>query len=316
MVKSLINIDFGFLEGPLKGIGTFILAQSDKGRAKHLKHLTGVKTIEAFGIFCKEIAINHAELIANQKASVLEETDPHKRWRMQKDLNELERDMSFIEIMINAKQYMIEYSLRKPADGSEKQDPAAWYDEFIGFARRRNEPWRQDLLSKAMAQKALDPKSISLKTLWVIGNLEKDIFHLFADFLNIAVYIVKEYMIPSEFDLSSLNKERVTGSVLQGANTYGGIITALQDEALIANVDKHWNLKGTNPVVVRYCESGYWVTIKHNWIIQGIFLTPVGKELSLLYQPQRQPIGEKIWEKVIDKIGNPERFELLPIGSQ
>jgi Protein of unknown function (DUF2806) len=55
-----------------------------------------------------------------------------------------------------------------------------WIDKFNQLARSKNEEWRQDLLSRALAAEAANPGSISPRALWLIGTLEEDKFQAFS----------------------------------------------------------------------------------------------------------------------------------------
>lgn len=84
-----------------------------------------------------------------------------------------------------------------PAIGLDSPEPESidtdndisWWDTFETFARRRNEPWRIELLARAIGENDLEPGSISLKSLWEIGMMEKADFDCLSTFCDSALYV-------------------------------------------------------------------------------------------------------------------------------
>lgn len=73
-------------------------------------------------------------------------------------------------------------------EGGTKQDKAPlsphWLDLFQQFARTKNEPWRQMMLARCLAQENANPGVVSIRTVWNIAMLETREFQDIQDFIN------------------------------------------------------------------------------------------------------------------------------------
>lgn len=82
-----------------------------------------------------------------------------------------------------------------PDGPSPFQEDVSWWDTMEALARRRNEPWRVDLMAKAILENDREPGCISLKSIWEIGMMEADDFGCLAAFCDSALYIDGKAMV-------------------------------------------------------------------------------------------------------------------------
>src|SRR5690606_9903590 len=89
-----------------------------------------------------------------------------------------------------------------PKSSNETKEPEKvitdhWTDKFNELSRCRNEPWRKELLARALAAESENPGTVPPRVLWVIGTLEEEAFRSFQSILNICSLIGLQLMIPN-----------------------------------------------------------------------------------------------------------------------
>lgn len=94
-----------------------------------------------------------------------------------------------LAVVRQALKYLPSDNAEEIVDEVPEVEDASWWDTFQGFARRANEPWRVNLLARALAENALYPGAIRLKALWEIGMLERDDYGSLAIFCNASLGI-------------------------------------------------------------------------------------------------------------------------------
>ena len=80
-------------------------------------------------------------------------------------------------------------SVNDDQDSNSAKADVTWWDTMETLARRLNDPWRTELLAKAMVEYDSDPGCIRIKALWEIGMMESDDFYLLASFCDSSLYI-------------------------------------------------------------------------------------------------------------------------------
>lgn len=68
-------------------------------------------------------------------------------------------------------------------------EDVSWWDTLESLARRRNEPWREDLLARVLVENDLEPGCFRLKSLWEIGMMEAVDFDLLVALCDSSLYV-------------------------------------------------------------------------------------------------------------------------------
>lgn len=266
LVKSS-GVAFGAISGTLNnqmsGFGRILVAYGPPklrnwivgGRLR----LTQLKMHEdAFASVCNGVTDHYKKLL---KMTGQQKTNsPVAKALVNISFEQLQGDMRLVATICKALE-MLPTSLDSldedsPEPASSEQN--LWWDQFESIARRRNEPWRTDLLARALVNIAGDPKSISLKALWEIGMLESDDFTLLSLFCDSAVYVdskplvilLPEEQVKHEFEVDN------------GAATVNlaHAISALIDRRLIQRSETQFDT--TEPVVLEHLSGCHLLTHK------------------------------------------------------
>lgn len=184
-------------------------------------------------------------------------------------------------------------------DNEDKKDSdqqLLWLDNFESLARRRNEPWRVELLSRAIAEIELSSRSISLKALWELGMLEEDDFNLLAIFCDSALDVDGRplmLILPEEqikFELDSKD----------GAGVYNlaYAVNMLVDKRLVQKIETQ--VETSCPVLLKHSMGAHYLhhTIENlsedsKTAIQIIAFEPTDYCLDIcrLYDPDHNSVS-------------------------
>lgn len=80
-------------------------------------------------------------------------------------------------------------------EGTETLDEEisdSWYDRFRQFARMKNDPWREEIMSACLARQAQQPGSVSLRALWNVAMLEEEEIRDLMDFVNLSAKLYRD----------------------------------------------------------------------------------------------------------------------------
>ncbi len=188
----------------VKNIGPFAITQSEKMSEAYAKHQLRLASVEA----CKELMMQEISTYGDIKKKLLEkyvEAGPEDRLRYKRDIEEAEKEVRKLNIYNRAIEYLPHETQAEEQESSGDQErkdnnkpPISphWMDKFNEFARARNEPWRSELLSKALAREAKQPGCIGPRALWLIGTIDEYLFHAYASLLDASPIIAERYMIP------------------------------------------------------------------------------------------------------------------------
>lgn len=157
----------------------------------------------------------------------------------------------------------------------------SWLDRFDELAKKHNEPWRKDLLSRALAQEAKSPGSVSPRALWIIGTIEKPLFDNFAALLDLSVF----EMIPAR------NAYKID---VGNGRTIGHLTFSLSDVGLIGASDSMRGLPRGSHFRITYGSDTYLLEFHKDYEIGGIIFTKLGHEIASFYEAKPNDIGRKI----------------------
>jgi hypothetical protein len=170
------------------------------------------------------------------------------------------------------------------------REDAAWWDMFESLARRRNEPWRQELLAKALVEYDRIPGSICLKAIWEIGMMENDDFGCLAAFCDSALHIDGKPVVLIEPDRQA--KFRFEDADAVREINLAHAVSALIDAGLVAQAATQFNTN--EPVRLEHLNGPTWfihqhadqaADASHEIQINGFFVNDIALDICRLYEP-------------------------------
>ena len=189
--------------------------------------------------------------------------------------------------------------------GKEKPDPqdppaetpGCWYDHFEDFARKRAEPWRMDLLARALAAEQQAPGRICLRTLWTIGMLEEQQFHMFSAYLDNCAWLA-DYPILCMSDEDMQTMIKYPGNADYEFN-FQFMIPPLSDMHLLGTASAVQMRSDTSTEMVinrafyEIVDRRRMPAAKKFIDLKGHCLSDIGMELSTLYPPKKGALAQK-----------------------
>jgi len=282
----------------ITSVGPWVLGQFDEVSKKYTKHQLRQAGVE---ILTSAMSAEMATLAEARKLLLLRianASDPVEGVTATANLRHVEEEVRRFGVFVAA----LDYAHQSREGGTSPEVTildAVWLDRFDEFARRQNEPWRRELLAKALAKEAEQPGRIGLRALWLIGTLEEHIFRAFATILDLSSTVDLEYVLPS----FSATDTPIPGCDFEEANTISHLTFMLQDTGVLAS-DQSVLTSNGRPMVSRYGDKSYRIEVPKRFQIRGsIILSPLGTVLSSLYEPKFNPLGAEIFQRWIDGLG-------------
>lgn len=173
----------------------------------------------------------------------------------------------------------------------EHREDASWWDMFESLARRRNEPWRQELLARALVEYDRVPGSIGLKAIWEIGMMESDDFGCLAAFCDSALHIDGKPVVLLEPEQQA--KFRFEDADAVREINLAHAISALIDAGLVSQAATQFSTK--EPVRLEHLKGPTWfihqhvvssADANHDIQINGFFVNDVALDICKLYDPK------------------------------
>lgn len=284
--KAIVNL--------CRQIGPWVISYCDqlsKLKTAHDLRTTGVKLLE------KEMALE-IETIAGIKKSKMEQyysASKEERIFIRRDIDELEKEGRRFQTMLGAVNLLPEQT----TDESEKEISPHWIDKFNELARARNEDWRQELLSKALALEATKPGSISPRALWLIGTLEEEAFHAYATLLDLSSNIGGGYIIPDE---DKYENTRIPSCPLGKNPKIGNLTFMLSDLGLLGDFSTSVRtFESGKKFIASYDSEKIEAEFLKDIKIRGAIPTKLGHKVAKLYTPKRNTLGEEIFKSWLEK---------------
>jgi hypothetical protein len=226
-----------------------------------------------------------------------------------RDLDFLEAEFRRISICVRSTEHLSEFDDRKLALGYEgaqdntnlDEDVAPpttehWVDRFNEIARLRLEPWRQELVSRALAAEATDPGSVSLRALWAIGMLDYRKFQAFSVLLDLSCVISNGYVIPNSAQNLVIPKCDLGSDI-----RIGELIFELNDTDILGYRESHRHFKKGETVLASYRSDEFLVRSNlADWTTMGISPSPTGNVIAQFYTQRTHELGRKIFEQWLD----------------
>ncbi len=281
----------------IESAGMFLISQFESSSEAFERHQLRKINVESTQIFLTEEARSIATARDTLRKKYSDAT-PEERIRIRRDIEDAEKDLRQLKTTIQAITYLPQFAVQPSnecVDTLEQEHLESrisdhWMDKFNQLARSKNEEWRQDLLSRALAAEATKPGSVCPRALWLIGTLEEDKFQAFAAILDISSVIDDVYIIPNT-NLFSLD----IPSCQLGQNVQFGALTYyLNDTGLIADYPSSLMIKKDQKFRIDDNKSCYTINCKDNLSIAGLVPSTIGSSIAVFYERNMNPFGQKI----------------------
>jgi hypothetical protein len=256
----------------------------------------------------KEMLLQEIRMLGEVKKKLFDSyvaAGPEERVRIRRDLDEIAGSLRQLKVGTQALGYL-PAPAEQPAteaNASETDQPQPelsqhWMDRFNDLARAHNEPWREELLARALAAESLDPGTVSPRALWLLGTMEEGLFHAFATILDLSSFVAAGLMIPAH---DAFNERPIPNCHVAGGVSIGNLVFRLEELGLLADtattsrtIPKESAFLagyGTNRVAIRCTTDAL--------SIRGVIPTGLGASVSSFYQPKVNPLGKEIFDSWI-----------------
>ena len=290
-----------------KAIFPLVISLSEKASEAYIKHEIKKAKVEAF----KEGLILEIQTSLKLEKQILTKvvgaTDEEKV-RYMNDLEFIRERLNKFRVYARSIDCLQDLPKGSPADlalefkpDEESTISSHWLDSFNEIAKKRNEPWREDLLAKALAMEASNPGAIGTKALWALGTLDEIGFQAFATFLDLSPQIGDGYLLPENtypwFD------EKVPSYVRGSEIEIDALAFLLADADLVAEIGESIRKFPKNSgYIAKYGVHSYGMVPKEDFFIKGIMPNSVGGILSGLYEQKPNSAGEKQFNRWLDAL--------------
>jgi hypothetical protein len=287
------------------GLANITLRQSEKFSVNLIAHEARKADVEIYK--ANSIASHQASLQLKSKlAEKLLDAEPEERLRLRQDMQYIDQDIRQLGIYRKAEEYLPSNTISpeerdvETVEENYKQSNEVWLDVFNEYARRSNEPWRADLLSRALALEVQEPGNIGQRALWFIGTVDEAIFHSFAALLDISILLSEEgYLLP---DTSGLYESKLTVEGISWDFTVGHATFTLTDLGLIGDSVSHNSLQPQSTIVASYGSRTESFRVINEIRVSGVIYTALAQKIAKLYDPKPTPLGEKVFSEWIEQL--------------
>lgn len=283
----------------VKSIGPLLISQSEIASDSYIKHQAKLASVD----IGKELILDEAKMLNDVRKQLLikfTESNAEDRIRIKKDIEYLEGNLRQLNVGQKALSYLPPSADNQTEDKPSPEITPHWMDKFNELARVRNEPWREELLARALATEATSPGTVMPRALWLIGTLEEHLFHAFAVLLDIAANVGGGLMIPKvKGDI--LNKPIPNSNFGEGIQI-GNLVYMLGDIGVLADSlsTKRTFKKGTK-FIAKYFAHVYLIECKEQDLsIGGNIPTGIGTSIASFYDQKFNELGKEIFLKWIE----------------
>lgn len=285
----------------IRSVGSFLISQSDRASEAYAGHRARLASVDA----ARELLTEEGKALIEVKKRLLEklvEAPSDERLRIRRDLDELSASSRQLNIGVKALEFLTETATHTEPDPPNKTPEIKqhWFDKFCELARAHNEPWREDLLARALAAEAKCPGTVSPQGLWLLGTMEEEMFHAFAIILDICFTLGVVYILPSFKDIYSL---KIKSSFLDRKLTVSQLSFRLSNSGLIGDRYTHLRCRKGKPINLSYGKLCYRICpLTNDLKIEGVTLTKMGTTIASFYKRKQKALGEKLLRKFVESI--------------
>ena len=280
----------------VKAIGPFLISQSDRMSEAFQRHQGRMAESTALKEFLSGEVALRGELRRKLWTKYIDATD-EERVRLQRDLESLDGEVR--RLGIGAKSLEYPEANTDGEAGANRVPPGEkpahelqdhWIDRFNELARLRNEPWRAELLARALSSESANPGSISARALWSIGTIEERVFLAFSKFLDLCFWPAggSDPFLPDGGD-SDLEKRPVLS--IDDTPVFLGQITFLLKSAELLSdpLTSSKQLDAGQGMALRCGDDVFIVTAKEMFSYGGLILSTIGQSLARFHEPKWSP---------------------------
>jgi hypothetical protein len=259
--------------------------------------------------FVRHLMKAEAEAIAEVRAKLWRsfgDADPVSRLSIRRQLEQLDEDIRHLAISGKALDYIPLKGITSdiPLDAI----PEHWMDRFLRLSRVANEPWRSDLLARALASQASD-KDISPKLLWTIGTLDREVFEAVSYILDCSCIVAVEPgtetpLIPAFAD-ALMDEVAIDYPANRSSHPlkFGSLIFKLQESGLIGEVFANSIDLHKPTFTFRYGNEAYKVTKRDGKTpitLPGLMVTDLGRGLAQFHSHTERIPGREFFERALE----------------
>jgi Protein of unknown function (DUF2806) len=299
----------------IASIGPLLISQSDRASEAYSRHLLRVGNAKTNVKAVDELIHREIDIYSKAKDQLVQKrvgADDFERIRINREIENIDCDIRQLGIAAGALNYLpasqeladqVSKNQETPSLEQKEISPH-WLDKFNELSRVRNEDWRADLLSRALAAEASRPGTVSPRALWLLGTLEEPLFKAFSTILDLCSSINGERMLPSVFTLDEGFTQRlVPNCKLVGQVSIGNLIYMLDDTGVLAASTTRKNLPQGLCFFATYDSHRYQIDCSSvSLVVRGTILTQLGSAIASFYQPNFNLLGEEIFKTWVDSL--------------
>lgn len=279
----------------IRSAGPFVISQSEAISDAYARHQLKLASVEAG----KELLLQEVHTLGQIREKLLTryaDSGPEHRVLTRRDIAEVDASLRQLRVGEKALSYLPALSAKSVAPaGAETEISPHWMDKFSELARAHNEPWREDLLARALATESATPGTVPPRTLWLLGTLEENAFNALATILDHSSFVAGSPMIPNH---QPFNDKPIPNCELGDTVSIGNLIYQLEDLGLIADtLNTSRNLPKGNTYITYYGAKRLTIrSVTDELRIPGVILTRLGLSIASFCEPKTNPLGAEIFE--------------------
>lgn len=294
----------------ISSVGPWLISQSDASSEAYARHQERLANVEITKEVSKELLMQEVHLYGEAKKKLLDkwaDADSTEKVHIKCGLQEIDASMRAIKVSAKALTYLPEPNQRDTAQASgtpssdipNPEVTAHWMDRFSELARAHNEPWREDMLARALAQESAEPGTVTPRVLWLIGTLDQETFNAFATMMDLAIRFNNRFVIPSH---EEFNHIPIPNCLLGNTMHIGSLGYYLEDTGLLADERSVIDIEPNQNFLVSYDDFYCVISSTENIKSTGILHTRLGESLARFYKPKFNPLGRKIFEAWVSNL--------------
>jgi Protein of unknown function (DUF2806) len=288
-------------------VGPLLISQWDSSSEAYERHQRRMINAETLKTFLNAEANSLSEMRDSLRKRYLD-ASPEERIRLRQDIEYSERDIQQLKIVTNALDYsstFVTSSSDKCTDIDQEESPQQrisghWMDKFNQLSRSKNEEWRQDLLSRALAAEAANPGSVSPRALWLIGTLEEDKFQAFAAILDISSIMGGVCMIPS----NNPHCLKILSCDLGIDITIGNLVYQLGDTGLLAEYLASITVEKEQQFKIECGQLVYFLECRNDLHVSGLVPSTIGSCIAVFYERKTNSFGQQLLSDWLASLDN------------
>ena len=281
----------------------FLISQTQIASENYAEHKARIASVDAY----KELLVAEGKAAINLKEKFSEKAllaTPEEALEILTRMRQIDEQIRTVRTISKAADHLV--ALPAPAETTSSEPTDAihdegshWLDQFFSYARQVNEPWREDLLARAIALETTRAGSISLQTLYKISCLPVNAFHGLSHLLDITPYIEGRYALPAYPNDFAMRP--ISDSSVENGAIYGSILVPLIENQLVRQPDTVELQFDEATFLVTYGIKAVNVTPPKKISLRGIQLTAMGLDIAKLYSPKPITLGYKCFDLLVTK---------------